>query len=187
MTAPTDPQTAPTAPAAAPVPPPASPVTVTTTPLATAPAPAPGPATNGCLKAFVIGSLACFVLGILAVGGLVMLGKKAADDIDTSFDKTFGVAAAQDYKLEVQHCDIDDFNNPKASGTIVNNADHRQAYEIKIDFVDDANVKVSNGVTFSGALDKGQTGTWSVPTFDDAGDKPISCNVAEVSYTPFGG
>lgn len=186
MTAPTDPNTVSTPPTSEPA---TSSAPAPATPLAAAPPAAQGappaakPQSNGCLKAFVIGTVVCVVLGTVAMVGLLMLGKKAAEDID----RTFGVAAVQDYALTIDSCEIDDFDNPRAVGTIVNNSDRRQAFEIKIEFVDEANVLVSNGLTFSGALDKGQTGNWTVPTFDDAGDKPITCRVSEVSYTPFSG
>lgn len=143
--------------------------------------PAPKQGMNGCLKAFIIGSVVMFALSCIVVVGLVFVGKKAAEDID----KTFGVAAAGDYELKTDTCNVDDFNNPQAMGTITNKTNHKQAFEIKIDFVSDANVKVSNGLTFSGSLDPGQTGNWRIPTFDDAGNSPITCKVTEVSYTPF--
>ncbi len=172
------------APAAAP-PPPAAGGSTPTIPYAYHQAPVgPPPAaakSNGCLKATLIGLGVASVLSVLVLCALYVVGRKAVEDFNTSF----GVAAAADYKLDVTECGRDDFEDPVASGTIVNKSSHRQGFEIKIDFVDADGTKLAGGTTFTGGIEPGQTATWRVPTLGFSGKGTPVCKVVEVDYSPF--
>lgn len=147
--------------------------------------PPPSNSSNGCLKAFLIVFAIATVLGIIVVVASVLLVGSAVDDIN----KSFGTASTSDYDLPAGDikCEVSGTSGSmKASGTLTNKKSGRQAYQVKIDFVDQNNVKLGDGSGFTGDLNNGQKGTWEAISFDSsAADKDITCKVAEVSYTIF--
>jgi len=147
--------------------------------------PAPASSSNGCLKAFLIVFAISMVLGIIVVVGSIFLVGKAVDDVS----KSFGVADAADYDLPSGDikCSVDDVTGAmKASGTLTSKKSGRQAYQVKIDFLDQDNTKLGSGSGFTGDLSQNQKGTWDTLSFDSqAADKKITCKVAEVDYSIF--
>jgi len=148
--------------------------------------PTPSSSGNGCLKAFLIVFAICAVLGIAATVGVILLGKSAVDNLND----TFGVASADNYELPSGDikCTVDPVTGAmKASGTLTNKKSGRQAYQVKIDFLDESNTKLGSGNGFTGDLSSGQKGTWDTVSFDsnNATDKKITCKVGEVDYSIF--
>lgn len=144
--------------------------------------PQPASSGNWCLKAFLIVLVISVVLGVLGVIASIVLISQAADTVSRSF----GVADAADYDIPASDikCTVDEFGSMKASGTITNKKNARQAYQIKVDFNDEDNVKLGSSSAFTGELSSGQKGSWSVTDFDStAAGKKITCKVSEVDYS----
>jgi hypothetical protein len=143
--------------------------------------PPPASSGNGCLKAFLIVLVISIILGVVGVVASIFLIGNAVDTVS----KSFGVADAADYDIPAGDikCSVDDFGSMKASGTITNKKNARQAYQVKVDFSDADNVKLGTSTALTGALNSGQKGSWNVTDFDStAVGKSITCKVAEVDY-----
>jgi len=150
--------------------------------------PPPAKSGNGCLKAFLIVTAICVVLGVITFVALFFVVGKAIDDVA----KSFGVANTNDYEIKQPiDCSVSDFGTMKASGTIINKKSGRQAYQVKVDFIDaDTKIKLGDGLDFTKELSKDQTGTWSATGSTTSGSsidssKKINCTVSEVSYSIF--
>lgn len=100
-----------------------------------------------------------------------------------------GVAAPSDYDLPADSiaCTVDDITGAmKAAGTLTNRRDKTQAYEIKIEYFDEANELLGSAAGFTGDVAPGQSQTWDALSFDSvATGKKITCKVAAVNYSAF--
>lgn len=139
---------------------------------------------NGCLKAFLIVMAISTVLGVLAVVAILVFANKVVDDIG----KTFGVADAKDYVVEIDEgsCKIDDIGQMTVSGVLTNKADRRQAYSLTVDFLDANDVKLkSDSFITTGGLAKDAKGKWKATGFETGSNPPteIKCKVSQVNYT----
>lgn len=137
--------------------------------------PAAAKSGNGCLKAFLIVTAICVVLGIGVTVFLVAVVGKAVND-------NFGEAKSSDYKIDITDCSLDATDSPQAKGTLTNTSDTRHIFRLTVDFVgsDGTKIDTSNFVT-TPSLSGGEKGNWTAYTFKNAkGD--IKCNVSKVEY-----
>lgn len=100
-----------------------------------------------------------------------------------------GPAAPEDYDLLSRDitCAVDDVTGAMmASGTLTNRKATTQAYQVKVDFLDERNAKLGSATGFTGDLAPNQKGTWDMLSFDSSAiDKKVTCRVVAVEYSLF--
>ena len=72
----------------------------------------------------------------------------------------------------------------EVSGTIVNKTNHRQAFNLQVDFLDDSDVKLaSDSLVYVSSLDANGKGKWSATGFaTGTAPESIKCKVSQVNY-----
>lgn len=123
------------------------------------------------------------VLGIIAVGSLIFLGKETVKEIN----KSMGVAATSDYKVTDVECLTDDTSGLKATGKIKNLSNKAQAFHVTVRWETTSGDLIGVDSTYTDKLDVGQSQLWSTTSFEDVPQGATAkCNVSKVEYTIFG-
>jgi hypothetical protein len=125
------------------------------------------------------------VLMIVAIVACTALFVDAADEAVENIDEATGEVPADDYELEIESCEVDEFLGATAGGTFTNNTGERQGFEVNIEFFVDG-TRVDGQLTIIETLDDGESTTFEVTSIEEIDeDADLECELDSVNRTFF--
>ena len=127
-------------------------------------------------------ALAGVILGALSI--LIGIGAwiaiaRGSDEVNDALDGINGPAATDTFDVTVETCEIDEFGNATAEGTITNTSNRARSFEVEVEFVRAGEV-VDSTSTIVSDIEPGAQEDWSVPGAVDGSDN-VRCTVPAVN------